>query len=381
VSAVPCPRVKLQPLAQYRHQVCIGQPLPFGVCDAEGRQLLARGQVIDSEQQYDALLERGAFVDRTEIDDTAVRITMARPEELPALWSSSIDRIGRVLCASVDADFPQALERAAQPVMALVARDPDLAIFAIVRNERAHTGGYASRHAVHAAIASTLAARRLAWDEAARRCIFRAALTMNLSLADLQNRLAMQVTPVTAAQREQIQSHPQRSVELLQAAGVTDREWLDAVLKHHVHAGGTGYPRGLSDVGEIALLLQRADVFTAKFSARHMRLALAPDVAARQTYAAYSGDPMVVALVDEFGIYPPGSAVRLKSGEMGVVVQRGEQAHTPRVAVLCNRRGEALATPLRRDTAQPEHAVAGAVSIAALKVRTTLERLAEMVRA
>ena len=40
------------------------------------------------------------------------------------------------------------------------------------------------------------------------------------------------------------------------------------------------------------------------------------------------------ALIKEFGLYPPGCAVRLKSGEVGMVMRRGETASTPVVAVL-----------------------------------------------
>ena len=366
---------ELQPLAAHRHKVRIGDALPFSICDAAGRLLLASGQVIDSADRLQGLLERGAFVDLSQLDDLGGRIANARPEELPGLWDSSLDAVGRLLRASVHAEFSASLERASQPVMALIGRDPDLAILQVVRHDDGQVSQYGSRHAVHAAIAAHLAARRLGWDTETVRRVFRAALTMNLSVVELQNRLAAQVTPLTAMQRENIRAHPERSVELLQTAGVADRDWLEAVVRHHEHETGSGYPKGLTDVGELAMLLSRADVFTAKFSPRCNRPPLSPDVAARQLYMEDKGNPMAAALIKEFGIYPPGCAVRLASGETGIVMRRGEVANAPLVVVVTSRTGEPLITPVRRDTSRPGLAIEAVIPLAAQKVRIGLDKL------
>ncbi len=369
--------VRLQPLGSHRNEIKIGRPLPFSICDAEGRLLLARGQVLGTQDQLDGLLDRGAFVDTAQFDDTVQKIANARPEELPALWDSSMNQVGRALRATASAEFSASLERASQPVVALIARDPDLAIFQVVRQEEGDIAQYASRHAVHAAIASNLAARRLGWGADIEQRVFRAALTMNVSMVELQNRLANQVTPLTALQREAIQQHPERSVQVLEQSGVTDRDWLQAVARHHEHDSGKGYPKGLTDVDDLAMLLQRSDVFTAKFSARGSRPAMAPDAAARQFFQEDKGNPMVAAIIKEFGIYPPGCTVRLASGETGVVMRRGEGANTPTVVVVTSRTGEPLITPVPRDTSKAGLNVVGVVPLAAQKVRISPEKLAK----
>jgi hypothetical protein len=369
--------VRLQPLGTHRNAVKVGQALPFSISDPTGRLLLARGQIISSAEQFNGLLERGALVDTSHLDDATQKIAAARPQELPALWDSSITQVGSMLRAGSPTEFPLALERASRPVMALIARDPDLAIFQVVRQDEGDISHYASRHAVHTAIASTLAARRLGWGPEVERRVFRAALTMNVSMVELQNRLANQVSPLTALQREAIQQHPERSVQVLEQSGVTDRDWLQAVARHHEHESGKGYPKGLTDVDDLAMLLQRSDVFTAKFSARGSRAAMAPDAAARQMFLDDQGNPMVAALIKEFGIYPPGSTVRLASGETGVVMRRGEMANAPVVVVVTSRTGEPLITPIPRDTAKPGLGVVGVVPLAAQKVRISAERLAK----
>jgi len=363
--------MELQPLNQYRQHVVFGTPLPFGVLDAGGRLLLARGRVIENTDQLEALLERGAFVDRHSVDDPCRQIADAAAADLPRLWDEKLDHVARLMRATPHGDFTSSLDHAARPLAALVDRDPDLAIFQILCHDATADNQHAERRTAHASIATRLTARCLGWQDGATETAFRASLTMNIALVELMNKLSRQVTPPTRLQREQIQSHPDRGAEVLEAAGVDDADWLAAVRHHHAFDDVDGYPRGLSSVCEIALLLQRCDRYTAKLSPRGNRAAMAPDVAARQLFQSDRGNPMTAALIKTFGLYPPGTPVRLVSGEMGIVVRRGDSATTPTVAVLVNRQGEPLVTPLCRHTAKAEHAIAGAVSGAALKLRVS----------
>jgi HD-GYP domain-containing protein (c-di-GMP phosphodiesterase class II) len=289
--------------------------------------------------------------------------------------------VGRLLRAAPTGDFTQSLDHASRPLMALIERDPDLAILQAVRAESVLGGptAYASRHAVHTATAACLAATRLGWSVSERQCVLRTALTMNIAMAELQNRLVTQVSPVTTLQRAEIQSHPERSAAMLEMAGVTDSDWLEAVRQHHEEDGGTGYPRRPAKVHIVARLVHSADTFTAKLSPRLRRQPILADAAARLQYQAGRGDAMTAALIKEFGIYPPGCAVRLKSGEVGMVMRRGESASTPRVAVLSDRVGDALMEPAQRDTARPEHAIVAVIPLAGLKVRVGLEKLIQAV--
>jgi hypothetical protein len=367
--------VKLEPLSQHRHLVTLGQALPFGIRDAEGRLLLARDRVIETLEQLEGLLSRGTCIDGTEIEDPTHQIMSAKTEELPQLWSTSMSQVSRALRSKVDGEFRATLARAAQPVLALVRRDPDMAILQVVRLEDGPITQYASRHAVHTAVAGQLAARRLGWGDRTADSLFHAALTMNLSMSELQDKLATQLTPLTPLQRQTLREHPERTAELLQTAGVRDLDWLAAVRTHHEKGDGKGYPQGTSDVGELAMLLQRADAFTAKFSPRATRGVMAPDVAARQFFQADPGNPMTAAIVKEFGIYPPGCVVKLKSGETGIVMRRGASAQAPIVAVVTDLNGNPMLRPQKRDTATAGHAIAGVLPAKALRVRMPVQAL------
>jgi HD-GYP domain-containing protein (c-di-GMP phosphodiesterase class II) len=363
------------PLAAVRHRIQLGAPVPFNIRGPDHTLLLARGQVIRDDEQLDALFERSAVVDADEAKSPRDQIIEAPIESLPALWSGCIDRVGRTLRAPALPEFARSLGEAAEPVLALVERDPDLAIFQVVRQEAAGKSSYGIAHSVHTAIASYLVAQRMGWDTACVERVFKAALTMNLAMLELQGRLATQVTPLTAAQRDAIHEHPVRSAELLESSGVTDADWVRAVREHHELPDGRGYPRGCQDVAEMAGLLRRVDVYTAKLSPRNTRMALPANQAGRDLFLQDSQHPMAAAVVKEFGVYPPGCFVQLQCGEVGIVIKRGANANTPVVAALTNRSGDALMEPARRCTDHRGYGVVGVVPESALRVRVSPEKL------
>lgn len=344
-------------LSTVKHRVVLGAPLPFNVRDADHTLLLARGKVIASAEQMQALFRRGALVDLNELMSATDRVRLAPKEKLPGLWRQCFDSIGDTLMLAGQDNFQMALESSVAPVLGLLARDPDLAIFQVLRQDANEFTRYGMDHSLHAGIAAQLMARRLGWNEAESERAFKAALTMNISMLELQGQLASQHDPMTPEQGEAVKAHPEFSVRMLELAGITDRDWLEAVACHHESADGSGYPAGARQVSELGAMLHRADLYAAKLSPRVGRPALAADVAVREMFSVDASHPMTAALVKEFGIYPPGCFVRLINGEAGVVIQRGPSVTTPRVAVLRDAHGRSLPGPMRRDTAVKAHAV------------------------
>jgi HD-GYP domain-containing protein (c-di-GMP phosphodiesterase class II) len=349
--------MQLAALAVIRNRIRLGEPLPFNVRDADRTLLLARGQMVGTQIQLDALMNRGALVDLSELLTPRERAARAPREQLPQLWNDTLSQLNRALEQTQAETFVSALDESVVPALALVERDPDLAIFQVLSQGAGVDTAYGVRRSLHSAITASLVAQRLAWQPGDVERAFKVALTMNLSMLALQGELARQNRPLSAEQRVQLQSHPMRSVQMLQRAGVRDADWLQAVLQHHEVEDGSGYPSGRSDVCELASLARRADVYTAKLSARSTREALAADVAGRAIFMQDPSHPMTQALVKEFGIYPPGCLVRLGSGEAAIVVQRGPTVTTPVVACFTDAGDTPLARPYRVATSEPGRAV------------------------
>jgi len=370
--------MQLAALATVKNRIVLGMPLPFNVRNADRTLLLARGQLVQSQAQLEELLNRGCIVDLAELRSQRDDVLNAPREKLGQIWSDSVGRVSQTLRLGSKPGFREALNEAAEPVLALVERDPDLAIFQVLRHDANADQQYGARRSLHCAITSQLIAQRLGWDHSEAERAFKVALTMNISMLELQGQLSRQRVPPTPAQRQALQTHPMRSFQMLELAGVADNDWLQAVLQHHEQEDGGGYPSGRSDVCDLASLVRRADVYTGKLSARTYRDAMAADIAGRQIFMEDPGHPMTAALVKEFGIYPPGCHVRLVSGELAIVVARGSSITTPIVACLSNARGAPLPAPVRRDTANKAYAVEVVVGERSVTVRPTLEQLLAM---
>jgi len=283
----------------------------------------------------------------------------------------------RDLCQHPQAhdNFLPQLETFSDQLLALLDRNFDVGVYRCVRQENQPHFYYGYNHAIHTAVLCVLLARHLQWDTPRIRSLARAALTMNLSIMELQGQMAAQDVPVKDAQRREILALPQKAVELLESLGVTDVDWLTAVAQHHEHLDGSGYPSGCKQPSEMATALRVSDVFMAKISPRALRDALTSQDAIRQLYREDHGGPMSTAVIKQFGIYPPGDFVQLASGELGIVVQRTSNAKAPVVAVITDTAGRPVTRTDRRDSAQPAFAIVGNVVDKGLLKRLPPERL------
>lgn len=333
--------------------------------------LLAVGQRVLDVKQLSALLERGACVDHEEAQE--VRRQHAGKQgvavqgggyQYAQTWFDSIEKKTWVLDGLLRQlgkapDLVAPLEALADGLVVLLDKHLDAALFLAVRQLEKRYALYALNHALHTATVVLVTARQLAWGLDETRVAVRVALTMNASTVELQARLAEQPDPPSKKQLEQIRAHPQQSAQLLRDSGVTDTRWLDAVQDHHERADGQGYPRGVTEVGEIAHLVRAADVFMAKISPRAMRAALAPQVAARQLFQEEKGGPIAAALIRAVGLYPPGDFVRLKNGEAAIVAHRATATAAALVMAVLGANGKPVPGAPRRDTGQAEFAITG----------------------
>ena len=370
------PFVNLLPLQEVASQIKPGAPLAWGIRDSNGKLLLARGHRVVDAQMLQTLLARGMFVDANEMRAAlAAKDTAVKPKEgFFGRWKLSSGRLNTLLTAQ-PAELRAALDEVVNVLMALADRYPDKVLFQILRHDQTRLQSYGVSHSLHCAAVCCLTGKRMGWDENERRMLVSAAMSMNLSMIELQGRLAVQTAAPTPDQRAAINAHPMKSAEMLAEAGVTDRLWLDAVEQHHELTDGNGYPARRSDVAELAQALHYVDVFTAKISARSSRVALPPNIAAREIFTGSAGHPLAAALIKEFGIYPPGCFVRLASGETAIVIHRGPTVNTPIVACLTNRNGDSLPRHVRRDTSVKESAIVALVSDADVMVRVPWETL------
>ncbi len=339
----------------------VGEPLPWDAYDEEGVLLLRRGQVLPSQQALERLIGEGLFlhgndaghrVDTSAAQDkpTAMQHLMNARRALSYIHEKGLEQGG---------DFLQRMERVVESLETACTMHPTLCISSILLM---HDDGYAVKHAIDTAVISTLLARELKLDETTRHATIAAALTMNIGMCEVQEKLDGITGPLNEKLVAMIQQHPARSAERLEKLGVTDELWLRFVRQHHECNDGSGYPSRISGdaIAAGARIIGIADRYCAMVSRRSYRGPNKPNLALRDLYVKQGQkiDVTVAAtLVRIIGIYPVGTLVRLKTSEIGVVTGPGESPETPAVHAVIAKSGLFLEIASYRKTHRADFAI------------------------
>lgn len=278
--------------------------------------------------------------------------------------------------------FLERLEHVQSVLAQEIQRNPNGVLFSLMQLAASETEMYSATHAMLVSVMCSIAAGEvLSWPEPIIALLRKAALTMNVSMSELQDRLCTQKRPPDENQTAQIETHAQRSVDLLHAVGINDPIWIEAVAGHHAQSPGS--MRSKTPAQRLARLIQRADMFAARLAPRASRAAVAPAVAMQACYFDENKqvDEAGAALIKAVGIYQPGSYVRLATDEVAVVVRRGANTSTPRAAVVLNRSGMPTAEHALRDTSNKDYRVVASVAHSEVKVKIQLERLLPLTQA
>jgi HD-GYP domain-containing protein (c-di-GMP phosphodiesterase class II) len=341
-------------------ELAIGSVLAWDAFDVKGRLLLRQGQVVASRTQIEGLIERGLYI---ETDVAPIKPRAPKKDIPPSAVSLVLEARRRLkaICAPEGeiANFSEQIFgiRVLIGEACALSQDAALAMTLLERD-----GRYSIRHSVDVAIACHVVGTALSIEEPELTSLLAAALTMNLSILSLQDILQKQKEPLSADQREIIRRHPEDTVSMLRARGVTNEVWLGALLSHHEAVDGSGYRQGKrgDDIPLFSQLVSLADVYCARISARDYRPPLRPNAALRALFLDQGKrvrDGLASQFIKAIGVFPPGTPVRLENGEMAVVTERGESASTPQVCAVVGPRGMPLAIPVRRDTSMPTYGV------------------------
>ena len=383
-----------------------GQPIPFALRGVGGGLLANKGFVIRSADDLRVLLARGQtlYVD-TDESGHSYRAFLAQLQSLllsdkplnqitnmtmqsthtametfndqsPPAWREWQLGLTQLFRNPNPADFTQRFGDLFTALNASLLKNPDGVLLALMQMSAEEKLYYSATHAMLvSAICMTVARETLRWPENRVLPLGRAALSMNIGMAHLQDTLAQQNTPLTPQQAQEVDQHSDASIRILRTMGVTDPLWLDAVKTHHHRAPGKLAEKTLGQ--QMARLIQRADIFGARIAPRANREPMSVTSAMQASYydETKSMDEAGAALVKALGIYPPGAWVKLASQEIGVVVRRGASAAAPRVAVLLSRTGMPTGEPIPRDTLQPAWKIVSPVAHKDVRVRLPLEKL------
>ena len=361
----------------------IGVPLQFSLWTSDGALLAKKGYTIDSRKQLERFVERGFTlgIDTDEsvvlphktIEKTPIHVepdfhTATLSGKYPDFCAYQL-QLNALLRNPDPKNFLKCIDDIQRELSYLVSKSPDAAITAVVNLAARETKYYSAMHVLLVwVVVTTTAKHALRWDDSVIASLGKASLTMNISMLDMQDRMAQQNWPLTKEQSTLVECHPKLSCDMLMKLGVVDPLWLDAVSEHRDQVPGPLLKRSMGR--QMGRLIQRADVFGARLSPRLHRQPMPITAAMQASYfdEEHKPDDAGTAIVQTLGVYAPGSYVRLVTGEIAIVVRRqmgsqGEHGKCPVVLVVLNQAREPVAKFIERDTSSPLFRIEGAVGV------------------
>jgi HD-GYP domain-containing protein (c-di-GMP phosphodiesterase class II) len=207
----------------------------------------------------------------------------------------------------------------------------DLFWVAATRGADAEADYLASHHA-RVAIMATRIGANLGFDRAEQVALGMAGCLFDLGLAGVPESLLRTAEGLPPSGHALYREHPRRAVEIIQRWQAPYPSIEQAVLHHHERERGQGYPEGLGGQaihphGKILGLLDQYTRLTVPPSWQPPRTpyeVMRELVRARRD--AFPG-PLIKALLAELSVFPPGTQVRLSTGETALV--REANRHQP----------------------------------------------------
>ncbi|SDD52920.1 HD-GYP domain-containing protein [Aquimonas voraii] len=358
----------MRPLQE--EDVVLGRPLAQAVYDAEGRLLLEGGHIVRSSSVRGALLERGF------VQETAAPVAEPEPDAFGgaplatslAMQTSVFGGLRGILETLIEVQQrllrgdPQGLAGLRQ-LNDLLARyadtDVDAAMAAMQLSDP--EDGLSARP-IHAALLVRVLGGGAGLDADSIHSLCGAALSHDLALLPDAAALLRQDPHSGAVSAVELQQHPLQAAALLEAAGLDDPLWLDAVLHHHERLDGNGYPHrlGAERIGRGTRVLTLVDTYCAMIRPRAYGGAVQSKEALRALFLERGtavDEGLTALFIKQVGLYPPGGIVRLASNEVAIVTRRGENTTQPQVRRLLKSDSTPDIDRIARDTADPLYAI------------------------
>lgn len=371
--------------------VPLGEPLPFTVYDVDGRVLLNKGVVVTMQEQVERLIMRKAVMGTSTppVAAPAAPRPTAPARVVPEI-SPVYEQIGGLILnlkhgyatalkTPDQIDLSTRIPQFAAKLQALCEADPDSALAAPHLD---YVNPYLIVHQVMGAVLTEFIARHQGMSAEERLPLVCAALTRGLGLAEVQAEIDQCEGPLPEPLKKAVHAHPLQSGAILRRAGVTDHTWLDSVEHYHERLNGSGYPQRIAgmSIGLGARMLAIADTYSAMTKPRPYRgKARVAQNALRDIYQQKDENldgELIQSMIQEIGIYPPGSIVKLKNGELAVIKQRTYKAANAVAFTVYDQRGMPLIEPTRRETANPAFEIMGMVPFTECRAAAvTIKRL------
>jgi putative nucleotidyltransferase with HDIG domain len=207
---------------------------------------------------------------------------------------------------------------------------------------------YLFNHSVNVGILSMALGESAGLDATTLKELGLGALLHDLGKIHVPETITRAPRKLTEEEWELMKRHPMDGMRILEQMGVHSQIALRVVKEHHINFDGTGYPTLAPDEQPHphSMIVHVADTYDAMTTVRPYQGPADPSqaIARMKVLGGTTFDPkMLDRFVEMLGIYPPGTVVRLTTGEIGIVSRPGsEDTSRPWVRIARDREGKAV---------------------------------------
>lgn len=187
------------------------------------------------------------------------------------------------------------------------------------------TSDYLVEHALNNSILLTIFAKHKGLSQADVEDLSLAGLLMDCGMALLPSELIEKNGNISEADQVLLRTHVDIGYEIAERFSDVPPIVLDIIKNHHERINGDGYPKQKSgnELSECVQMASIVDTYDELLTTKPNRGALS----AQQILEDMQKDPrfdphLVNEFIEAIGMFPVGSLVALKSGKIGMVVQR-----------------------------------------------------------
>lgn len=254
--------------------------------------------------------------------------------------------------------FPWAeLEGLMARVVVSLERSADL--FWAANNPAAPPGvDYLAFHQARVAVLAVRIGMDVGYERRRLILLGMAGCLIDIGLWQLPEGVLRKLDALSPEEQTQYQSHPRLGAEQLRRWSPPYEGLVEAVLHHHEREQGQGFPLGLAAtaINPDAKILGLVDTYAGLTVPPTSRPRIRPHEAIRdivrgkhQSFAS----ALVKALLSEVSVFPPGTLVRLNTGEVGrVVAVNRSHPLRPRLEIIADGKGQRLSAPKTTDLAE-----------------------------
>lgn len=251
---------------------------------------------------------------------------------------------------------PRLAAEAVQEISIVARTIPNSAIFMALSQQRAGDSSL-SQHALSTCTLALVVGQSFGYNPLELQELAMAALLHDVGLLQIPvsiiQRSSNTSNPLSAHDRQILQSHPRVGILALEQQGGFETRVLQMIGEHHIRLDDSGYPQGTKGefTSERSRILMIADYYDELITGFGGASPLAPHQALQRLFRESQEGAFDQAILSRFikliGIYPVHSHVQLNTRERAVVTQLNPSTlHQPVVSITHSPNGHETPAPL-----------------------------------